>query len=220
MYTSIITILAAGSLYTLPCSAAPPPQSTGAISSVVGQLDTIGKITWSPTENGGRKATIPFDLVSSVPPTHKKPLSIRGPGAAVGDFTNIGQIAGNAASYACEQSGAYGVSSSIKSFASDACSTFLKSVPGAPVAEKAWNVWQAPSQAGESGNQIITTFRWFYNSASAPSLTDTVCETVYDQLTSVFCQGKGDKGTATRGGEVKVGDGDDYLMVGFDPNDA
>ena len=36
----------------------------------------------------------------------------------------------------------------------------------------------------------------------------------------MFCQGKGDKGTATRGGEIKIGNGNDYIMIGIDPNDA
>ena len=221
MHTSIVTILAAGSFYSLSCSAAPQPQTTGAISFVVGQLDSNGQIDWWPAENGGRTATIPADLVSSAQPGSTKRVVVRhGPSADVDGFTNIGQIAGNAASYACEKNGAYGVSSTIESLATDACSTFLKSVPGAPVAEKAWNVWQSPSKPGASGNQIVTTFRWFYNSASAPSLTDTVCSTVYQQLTSVFCQGKGDQGTDTRGGEIKIGTGDDYLMIGLDPNGA
>lgn len=36
----------------------------------------------------------------------------------------------------------------------------------------------------------------------------------------MVCQGKGDKGTATRGGEIRIGKGDDFLMIGLDPNEA
>ena len=224
MHTSIFTLFAAASLYGSVCSAAPTDStSNGQISTVVGHLDSNGQVEWTPTdENGGRTATISGDLVSSAQQNtgYSRKLAVRGPGADVGGFTNIGQIVGNAASYACENGGAYGVSGTIHDLATEACSTFLKSVPGAPVAEKAWNIWQSPTKAGASGNQVTTMFRWFYKSASAPSLTESICKTAYDQLTGDFCQGKGDHGDDTKGGEIKIGTGDDYLMIGLDPNDA
>lgn len=224
MHTSFVTLFAAASLYgTIGLAAPTDAPSKGHISSVVDHLDSNNNIEWSTNKNGGRTATIPFDMVSSAEQNTGPRLAVRGPGAAVGGFTNIGKLneyANNAASYACEQSGAYGVSDTIKTASTDACSTFLKTVPGAPVAEKAWNVYQAPAAAGPGKNQIVTTFRWFYNSAQAPSLTDTICKKAYEQLTSVFCQGKDDKGDDTRGGEIKIGDGDDYLMIGLDPNNA
>ena len=220
MHTSFFVTLAAASLCGLSAAAPTDPTPTqGKISTVVGNLDSSNSIDWTDTDSGARMATVPGDVVSTAQ-SSKKMLAVRGPGADVGGFTNIGQIAGNAASYACEQSGAYGISDTIGTLASQACSDFLKTLPGAPVAEKAWNIWQSPSKPGADGNLVTTTFRWFYNTASAPPLTDTICQTAYQQLTSTFCQGKGDKGADTRGGEIKVGTGDDYVMIGLDPNDS
>ena len=196
---------------------------TGKISSIVGHIGSHDQVEWTPTDStGGRLAIIPGDLVSSAEQylAISRELSSRDTSAHVGGFTNLGQIADKAASYACETSGAYGVSASLGTLATDACSNLLMTVPGAPVAQKAWSIWQSPAQPGLTGGQINTIFRYFYHTAAAPKLTDAICKQAYGYLTTVACQGKGDKGKGTRGGEVKIGSGEDFLMIGFDPNDV
>ena len=204
--------------------AAPAPTSTPGIGATVTYLDSKGVIEWTPAANGGRTATIPGDVISQahqeLNTTGTGKLRVRSTTADVGGFTNLGQIAGYASSYACEQSGAYGVSQTIESYATEACTALVAEVPGVPVAEKAWNVYQSATAPGANGNSVSTIFRFFTNTASAPTLTQSICGTAFDYLTSVFCQGKGDQGPDTRGGEIKIGSGDDYLMIGFDPNDA
>lgn len=186
-------------------------------------------IDWKPAGRGGRVATVPGHVVATAhtelttnrTTTSRLLLLARdGPSADVGSFTNLGQIASYAASYACEQSGAYGVSQTIESFATEACTALVAQVPGVPAAEKAWQIYQSAAAPGADGSAVTTLFRFFTNTASAPSLTQSVCGTAFEDLTSVVCQGKGDKGSATRGGEIRIGKGDDYLMIGLDPNEA
>ena len=93
-------------------------------------------------------------------------------------------------------------------------------VPGAPVAENVWNVYKGVAQLGADGGHINIFFRLFYNSAPAPKLIESICTKAYDESTNQLCQGKGDKGATTQGGEIKIGSGDDYLMIGFDPKSA
>lgn len=45
-----------------------------------------------------------------------------------------------------------------------------------------------------------------------------MCSTVFTDLTTTLCQGNGDRGADTRGGEIKIGTSDDHLMIGLDPN--
>lgn len=202
-------------------------QTDGAhrISPYVKQLDSQGQVTWTDTASGGRTATIPFELISEARNEPSQPgkgtLRIRkGPEADVGGFTNLGRIANIAASYACIDSGEYALSDSVASLATEACTQLLEQVPGAPVAEKAWNIYQGAPQPGTDGSNVNTIFRFFYNTASAPKLTESICKKSMEVLTSTACQGKGDKGGSTRGGEIKVGTGDDYTMIGFDPNEV
>ncbi|KAL8810213.1 MAG: hypothetical protein Q9200_002756 [Gallowayella weberi] len=193
------------------------------ISAVVNHLDSKGQIDWVMTSNGGRIATIPAQYVDAANQAlncRSLDLQTRGPKADVGGWTNAGQIAQQAASYACEKSGEWGVSSTIEAGATDACSNLLKAAPGAVQAEAAWNVYQAVSQPDDAGGSFTTIYRWFYNTVKAPSLTEQICTSVYQKLRSDFCQGKGNNGTNTRGGEMEIGSGDDYLMVGVDPNKA
>lgn len=227
MHFSASTIVAAASLFAT-ISAAPAPASTSAPTGSpsgfrqgFSTLDANGELEWTYVE-GGRRTTIPIDKITGAQNSVQNrsvALEARGgPKADVGGWTNAGQVAQYAASYACEKSGEYGVSTTIDALASDACNSLLASVPGAPIAEKAWNVYQAAAKPDASGGQFSTIYRFFYNSASAPKLTESICSTVFDDLTNTFCQGKGDRGTQTRGGEMKIGTGDDYLMIGFDPN--
>ena len=224
MHFSILTILAAGSFHLTSTWAAPTDSPPPGIANTVNHLDSKGMLHWTPAGNG-RTTTIPSGLVSyahdQLATNSSQKLRARGgPKADVGKFTNIGQIAGYAASYACEQSGAYGISSTIEGYATDACSSLVSQVPGVPIAETAWRVWQSAASPGANGNQVSTIFRFFTNTASAPTLTESICALAFEDLTSTFCQGKGDKGADTKGGEIKIGSGDDYLMIGFDPNDA
>ena len=225
MHPFSFTFLTAGSLcltagLTMPTNTT----STPGIAVTVTHLDSKGLIDWTPAAHGGRTATIPGDVISQahqeLTTNGNRKLRLRGPGADVGSFTNIGQIAGYAASYACEQSGAYGVSQTIESYATPACTALVAQVPGVPIAEKAWNIYQSAIAPGANGDSVSTIFRFFTNTASAPTLTQSICGTAFEELTSTFCQGKGDKGADTRGGEIKIGSGDDYLVIGLDPNDA
>ena len=222
MRSSLFTILSAGSLYLTSTFAAPAAILTPGIGATVTYLDSKGMIEWTPAANGGHTATIPGDVISQAHHNLKtnstRKLRVRGPDADVGYFTSVGQIAGYAASYACEQSGAYGVSQTIESYATEACTALVAQVPGVPIAEKAWNVYQSPIAPGANGNSISTIFRFFTNTASAPTLTQSICGTAFEDLTSALCQGTGDKGADTQGGEIQIGSGDDYLMIGFDPN--
>ncbi|KAL9075706.1 MAG: hypothetical protein Q9161_001458 [Pseudevernia consocians] len=226
MHSSILTILAAGSLYLTSCSAAPTnSSSTPGIGATVKHLDSNGMLHWTPAANGGRTTIIAPGLVAhahtQLATGGSRKLKPRGgPSADVGGFTNIGQIANYAASYACEQSGAYGVSTTIDTYIAPACTSLVGQVPGVPIAETAWSIYQAAAAPGADGNQVATIFRFFTNTAAAPTLTESICNTAFTDLTSTFCQGKGDHDQDTQGGEVKVGTGNDYLMIGFDPNDV
>ena len=221
MHFSFLTILAAGSFYLTSSAAAPANSSDPRVHETVTHLDSNNMIHWTPTSDGGRTAVIPAGVVSyaheqlAASGSHK--LKARGPSAAVGGWTNLGQIANYAAQYACEQSGAYGVSTTIAASATDACSNLLGQVPLVPIAENAWRIYQSAAAAGASGNQVSTIFRFFTNTAAAPTLTQSICTTAITDLTSTVCQGKGDKNSDTRGGEIKIGTGDDYLMFGIDP---
>ena len=220
MQYSISTILAVASLYSGVCSAAPTPQPGNPLSfpAAVKTLDTNGQVVWTETKGGAKTAQIPFDLIDEA---RANKLKARGPGSSVGGWTNLGQIANNAAEYACQDSGAYALSSTIESVATDACKELVGMIPGAPVANKAWNVWQgARAAANGEGDQVKTIFRFFYKSAEAPKLDEAMCNKAYQILTESACQGKGDKGTSTRGGEIRIGKDDDYIQIGFDPNDV
>lgn len=225
MHSSILTILAIGSFYLTSSSAAPTSSSQPGIAATVNHLDSKNMLHWTPSGNG-RATTIPGGLITyahkqlaSNNPTQK--LRIRGaPEADVGDWTNIGQISDYAARYACEQDGEYGVATTIESYVTDACTGLLDQVPGVPTAESAWRVWKSAASPGADGDQVSTIFRFFTNTAAAPKLTRSICSTVIADLTSTFCQGTGDKSADTRGGEIQIGTGDDYLVIGLDPNKA
>ena len=228
MYFSKSTIIATAAFFAS-ASAAPTPDaapsngSTARISPVINHLDSTGQIKWHPTSDGGRYATIPSGQVSAAydATTAKHSLSPRtGPAADVGGFTNIGSIAQQAASYACEKSGEWGVSATIGTQAEAACANFLLNLPGVPQAETVWNVYQGARTADSAGGNFVTSFRWFYNTAAAPPLTQQICTQAYQMLTSSFCQGTGNNDANTRGGEIKIGDNKDYLMIGLDPNSA
>ena len=225
MHSSILSILALGGFCLTLSSAIPTTSPPPGIAATVNHLDSKGMLHWTPAGNGGRTTTISGELVSyaqdQLASNSTKTLKVRGgPKADVGSFTNIGQIAGYAASYACEKSGAYGVSATIESYATDACDSLVSQVPGVPIAETAWRVWQSAVSPGADGKSLSTVFRYFTSTAAAPTLTQSICALAFEDLTSVFCQGKGDKGPDTRGGEIRIGSKDDYLMIGFDPNDA
>ena len=105
---------------------------------------------WTPSGNG-RVTTIPAGLVTYAHEqlasnnTAQK-LKMRGaPQADIGSWTNIGQISDYAVRYACEQTGEYGVATSIEIYANDACTGLLAQVPCVPIAESAWRVWQSPA---------------------------------------------------------------------------
>lgn len=225
MHYSVLTILAIGSFYLTSSSAAPTSSPQPGIAATVNHLDSKNMLHWTPSGNG-RVTTIPGGLVTYAhgqlaSNNNAQKLRMRGaPKADVGSWTNIGQISDYAAQYACEQSGEYGVATTIESYANDACTGLLAQVPGVPIAESAWRVWQSAASPGANGDQVSTIFRFFTNTAAAPTLTQSICSTVFTDLTSTFCQGKGDKSADTQGGEIQIGTGDDYLMIGFDPNKA
>ncbi|KAL8961660.1 MAG: hypothetical protein Q9193_001816 [Seirophora villosa] len=212
-------MVAIGALCTA-IGAAPAPTPDNHFPSVVKKLDSDGKVTWSSTASGGRTAQISFDDIASLESNTK--IKQRGsPGSSVESWTNLGQIANYAAKYACQDSGVYGLSSVIESSASDACKELVDMIPGAPIANRVWNVWQgAKAAANDKGKQVHTIFRFYYKSASAPKLDEAMCNKAMSILTESVCQGKGDKGDSTRGGEIRIGGGNDYIQIGFDPNKA
>ena len=225
MHSYLFTTFASTALYAGACLAAPTESqmpNQGMISTVVDHLDSNHEVDWTPAGgDGSRAATILLELVSSAQQNTgltSRTLVARDHRAKVGHFRNIGRIGNYSALYACEKSGSYGVSSTIEAASKNACLYFLEMYTGAPVAENNWNIYQTAPQPGSDGNQVVVNFRYFYNSEYAPKLTEEMCITAYDYLTSVFCQGKGDRGTATRGGEIQIGQDDDYVMIGFDPN--
>lgn len=106
-----------------------------------------------------------------------------------------------------------------ESYVTEACPALVAQVPGVPIAEKAWSIYQsaaAPEADGDSGPTIV---RFFTKAARVPIRTQSICGTAFEDL-SAFFQGKGDKGAETKGGKIKIGSGNDYLMLGFDPNVA
>ncbi|CAO1603169.1 MAG: hypothetical protein LQ349_008810 [Xanthoria aureola] len=220
MHFSPATIMAIGALCTI-ANAVPAPKPGATFPTALNQLDADGKVTWTPTASGGRTAQIAFDEIESALPTTTKLKQRGSPGSSVESWTNLGQIANYAAEYACQDSGAYGLSSVIESSAKDACKELVGMIPGAPIANQVWNVWQgAKAAANGEGKQVKTIYRFFYKSASAPKLDEAMCNKAMSILTETACQGKGDKGDSTRGGEIRIGDDDDYIQIGFDPNSA
>ncbi|KAI4269125.1 MAG: hypothetical protein L6R38_007585 [Xanthoria sp. 2 TBL-2021] len=219
MHFSTATIIAAGALCTV-VSAAPAPAPGAPFPSAVKKLDADGKVTWTQTDSGARTAQISFDDIDSVASETK--IKQRGsPGSSVESWTNLGQIANYAAEYACQDSGAFALSSVIESSAKNACKELVGMIPGAPIASKAWNVWQgARAAANGEGKQVQTLYRFFYKSASAPKLDEAMCNKAMSILTESACQGKGGNGDSTRGGEIRIGDDDDYIQIGFDPNES
>ena len=205
--------------------AAPLNNGTARISLVINHLDSTGKIEWQTTEDGGRYATISSDDIEAARKATTKRSAVDleargGTDAAVGAFKNIGNIAEQAASYACESTGEWGVSATIESQATAACASFLGNLPPIPQAETVWNVYQGIRRADSSGGNFITNFRWFPNTAAAPTLTTQICTLAYQMLTSNLCQGKGNDNANTQGGEIKIGSGRDYLMIGLDPDSS
>ena len=225
MHSSILTVLAASSLFFTSSSAVPTTSTGPGIHDTVTHLDSNNMIQWTPTEGGGRTAVVPAGVIShahqQLTDSGSQKLKVRGgPTAWVGAWTNLGQIQNLAAQYACEKGGTYGVSATLASYSTDACKSLLDQVPGVPIAEKAWNVYQSAAAPGTSGDSVSAIFRFFTNTAAAPPLTQSICTQAITDLTSTICQGKGDKGADTQGGEIKIGTGDDYLMFGIDPGPA
>ncbi|KAL8682935.1 MAG: hypothetical protein Q9186_001098 [Xanthomendoza sp. 1 TL-2023] len=229
MYSTIATALIIASVYTTIGAAAPTDaQSTPAehrISPYINYLDSNNQLEWNDTPEGGRTAKVPFELISGARQeleanSDSDKLLVRGgKDAAVGGWTNMGQISDHAASYACIVSGEWAKQKTVQDLAKDSCKALVEMVPGAPVAQRAWNVYKvAKITEGTDGTNIKTILRWYYNSARAPQLTEDLCKTVYEVLTKNICVGTGDKKSSSRGGEIKIGDGSDYTMIGFDPN--
>lgn len=139
-----------------------------------------GKVTWTLTASGGRTAQVAFHDISSVGAKTKR----GSPGSSVESWTTLGQIANYAAEYACQDSGAYALSSAIGASAKGACKELVGMIPGAPIANKAWNVWQgAKAAANGEGEQVQTIFRFFYLSTSAPKLDEAMCNRAISILT-------------------------------------
>ena len=226
MYSSILKILALGSFCLTSASAAPTSPAPPSIADTVNHLDSKNMLHWIAS-GPGRTTTVPGGLVKYAQAqvasdgATDQTLSVhRAPTAHVGGWTNIGQIADYAAKYACELDGDYGVSATIESSIADACTVLLLQVPAVPIPETAWRIYQSPASPGTDGEQVSTLFRFFTNTAAAPVLTESICYTAFTELTNTFCQGKGDKYEGTRGGEIQIGTGEDYLMIGIDPNEA
>ena len=216
MFFSKTNILAVGALCNI-FSAAPAPMAEPEPAAPIYQLDSNGQVEWTTTTSGARVAEIPFADVDTVGPSNK--IKARGgTDSSVGSWTNLGQITNYAAQYACQDSGEWSLSTVVQSQAASACSELLEMVPGAPVADKAWHAWKdAPPKANDEGQNVKAIFRFFYKTSSSPKLTETLCTKAINTLTSTACQGKNDKSDSSRGGEIRIGSGDDYTQVGYDP---
>lgn len=226
MHLSVPTLLAACSLYLTSSSASLTDIRTPGLSETVNHLDSNGLLDWKPTADGGRTTTIPTNLVAQAfedlePGSSQKLEARKGPKepqAHVGHFNNIGQIAGYAAAYACEKDGDWSVSSRVDDSIVDACASLVLQVPEVPIAMSMWKIYQSPQQPGADGSSLSVYFRWYTRTAYAPVLTWDVCEDALKELTSWYCQGKDKHSTDSQGGEIRIGGGDDYLMIGYDPN--
>ncbi|KAL8699491.1 MAG: hypothetical protein Q9201_005980 [Fulgogasparrea decipioides] len=196
---------------------APAPQSSSpSFRQLVQHLDANGQVTWTEADSGARTAHIPFDLLEEAKANKLNPRDDFDSG--VSGWANMGQIANYAARYACQHSGEYALDSTVSASVTDACKGLVAMTPGTPVASKAWNIWQgAKAAANSEGQQVRSLFRFFYKSASAPKLDEVICKRAFDALTQFVCQGKGDKGTSSQGGEVRIGNDDNYIQIGFDP---
>ena len=222
MHFFVLTILAAWCLHLTLTWAAPSAFPPTGIADTVNYLDSKDMLHWTPAGNG-RTTTIPGGLVSfahdQLKTNGSQKLSARGiPRAHVGKFTNLGHIDGFAAWYACEKDGIWGMSKPIEGYASDACTSLVYQASGVRMAESAWRVWQSAPSPGAFGELVSTTFRFYTSTATAPTLTESICAQAFEDLTSTICQGKKALRTATHGGEIMIGEGESYLMIGFDPN--
>lgn len=223
MHSSILSLVATSSLYFTCSSANLINHPTPGIGETVNHLDSNGLLDWKPTAEGGRMTTIPAETVAQgldelAPGSSQKLDAREEPKTDVGHFTNIGQIADYAAAYACEKDGVWADSARIEDLISTACRSLVFQVPEVPFEMSAWNVYQAPQQPGADGLSITVYFRWYTNTVSAPTLTRDMCREVFEELTSSYCQGEGGHSTDSQGGEIRIGGGDGYLMIGFDPN--
>lgn len=220
MHYSTTTIITIGALCTT-IGAAPAPSPGHPFPAAVQKLDADGKVTWTSTASGGRTAQIPFDDIASVETDIK--IKQRGILSGVGSWTNLGRIANDAAKnfaaeYACQDSGSYATSSVVSSTAETACRELVKMVPGQHAASTAWNVWQGAKEVGSS--EANAAFRFFYKTKEAPKLDEVMCKKALSILTESACQGKGNNNDKSLGGEIRIGEGDDYVQIGFDPTDV
>ncbi|KAL9040260.1 MAG: hypothetical protein Q9180_002017, partial [Flavoplaca navasiana] len=190
MHFSTTTIITIGAL----CSsigAAPAPNTGHPFPAAVQKLDADGKITWTSTDSGGRTAEIPFDDIASVETDTK--------------IKQVRALSG--------KTGSYAKSSLVAETAKVACKELVNMVPGA---NKAWAIWQGAKDAATETTQAKAAFRFFYKTANAPKLDETLCNRAMAILTETACQGKEDNKDKSQGGEIKIGDGEDYIQVGFD----
>ncbi|KAI4221663.1 MAG: hypothetical protein L6R36_006744, partial [Xanthoria steineri] len=119
------------------------------------------------------------------------------------------------AKYACINSGAW-VSDGVVSGAYDkACKEFVSKTPAGLTVDGAWTVYRT-IVAGTDGKNKKLNFRYFNHNKDTP-LTKAMCDTVYQQLSSNLCQGKGSHGTDSQGGTIQIVDDD--FEIGFDPDD-
>lgn len=159
---------------------------------------------------------------------NSRELEARGPSAAVGAWTNAGRLPENPVDdepvlqtqYACEESGQWAPNDKIFSGAQAACDDLISNlVPDTVVAMDDWVTHLGDSMEDGSGGTFVATYRMFYNTAKSPTATNATCVESFQRLTSDYCMGKNENGDNTKGGEMSVGEDDDYTMYGIDPND-
>lgn len=175
---------------------------------VIEHLQSNGHITWTPDGNGGAHTFVPLHKVNEA----KSNLTSPAPKLAVrtswSDWRPSGIISGFTAYSHCITSGQFAITNQLGSWPSQACAKFLQSTSVGGVLDAGWDIYSSMSdQPGPKGEgQTHTYFLFERKGAKPPKLTETMCDTAYDFLTTNLCQGSGAQTGQYRGGTIRLGD--------------
>jgi hypothetical protein len=127
-----------------------------------------------------------------------------------------GQYARMAAHSACIGSGVEIEGATVAKHIVRACAALVGKAPGMKLINDGWKAWQLFDMPDINGKNSYINFRFRQSGDHPPSLTETICQKVLDDMTTNMCVGSdGD----TSGATVAIGDGNGELQIGFDPND-
>ncbi|KAK0099635.1 hypothetical protein ONS95_013469 [Cadophora gregata] len=191
-----------------------PALGPGDVSGVVQYLDSNKNLAWKEYENGRCVQLPEDDDDSSELDTYWTPVGTKS--RRWGPFKSAGQIADLATQVACIGSGMKIEGSKVSAHIADACSAFLKEVPGATFINAAWKVYQVSHIANNDGALAVINFRWKTFGSQPPKLTDSMCSKALSLVSQTLCVEEDDE---THGATLKIGSKGSGIEIGFDPNE-